>query len=145
MTEHAHTQLHQSVSRSVVSNSFATQWTIAHQAPLSMGFSRQEYWRGLPFSPPGDLPDPGIETMSPALQAVSLLLNHWGSPYVCVLVTQSCPTLCDPMDCSLQGSSVHEIFQARILEWVAISFSRRSSQPGDQTRVSCIAGRRFTV
>ena len=46
-------------------------------------------------------------------------------------VAQSCPTLCDPMDCSLPGFSVHGIFQARILEWVAISFSRRSSQPRD--------------
>ena len=64
---------------------------------------------------------------------------------ICVLVTQSCPTLCNPMDCSPPGSSVHGILQARILEWVAISFSRRSSQPGDQTLVSCIAGRFFTV
>ena len=54
-----------------------------------------------------------------------------------------CPTLCD-MDCSPPGSSVHEIFQARILEWVAISFSRGSSQPRDQTQVSCTAGRFFT-
>ena len=60
-------------------------------------------------------------------------------------VTQSCPTLCDPMDCSLPGSSVHGIFQARVLEWVVISFSRGSSQPRDQTQVSCTAGRRFTV
>ena len=57
-------------------------------------------------------------------------------------VAQSCLTLCNPMDCSLQGSSVHGIFQARVLEWVAISFSRGSSQPGDGTHVSCIA-RRF--
>ena len=42
---------------------FATPWTVAHQAPLSLGFSRQEYWSGLPFPPPGDLPDPGIELM----------------------------------------------------------------------------------
>ena len=48
-----------------------------------------------------------------------------------VLVAQSCPTLCDPMDCSPQGSSVHGILQARILEWVAISFSRGSPQPRD--------------
>ena len=46
---------------------FATLWTAACQAPLSMGLSRQEYWSGLPFSPPGDLPDPGIEPTSPAL------------------------------------------------------------------------------
>ena len=60
-------------------------------------------------------------------------------------VTQLCPTLCNPMDCSLPGSSVHGIFQARVLEWVAISFSRGSSWPRDWTRISCIAGRRFTV
>ena len=47
---------------------FVTPWTVAHQAPLSMGFSRQEYWSGLPFPSPGDLPDPGIEPGSPALQ-----------------------------------------------------------------------------
>ena len=62
-----------------------------------------------------------------------------------VLVTQSCPTLCDPMDYSLTGSSVHRIFRARILEWVAIPFSSGSSRPRDQTWVSCIADRRFTI
>ena len=61
-----------------------------------------------------------------------------------VLVAQSCPTLWDPMDCSPPGSSVHGIFHARILEWFAISFSRGSSQPRDQTWVSCTAGRFFT-
>ena len=60
-------------------------------------------------------------------------------------VIQSCLTLCDPMDYSLPGSSVHRIFQARILEWVAISFSRRSSWPRDRTWVSCTAGRLFNV
>ena len=59
--------------------------------------------------------------------------------------TQSCPTLCDPMDCNLRGSSVHGIFQARVLDWVAISFSRGSSQPREWTQVSCIAGRHFTI
>ena len=62
-----------------------TLWTVAHQAPLSMGFSRQEYWSGLPFPTPGDLPDPGIEPMSPvspALQADALQLSHLGSPCV---------------------------------------------------------------
>ena len=51
---------------------FVTPWTIAHQVPLSMGFSRQEYWSGLPFPTPGDLPDPEIKPGSPALQADSL-------------------------------------------------------------------------
>ena len=57
-----------------MSDSFATLWTVAHQAPLSMGFSRQEYWSGLPFPSPGDLPDPGIKPAFPALQVDSLPL-----------------------------------------------------------------------
>ena len=60
-------------------------------------------------------------------------------------VSQSCPTICDPMDCGLPGSSVHWILQARILEWVAISFSRGSSRPRNRTQVSRIAGRRFNL
>jgi len=62
---------------------FATLWTVARQAPLSMGFCRQEYWSGLPFSSPGDLPAPRIEPTSsaaPALQVDSLPLNHRASP-----------------------------------------------------------------
>ena len=58
---------------------------------------------------------------------------------------QSCPTLCDPMKYSPPDSSAHGILQARVLGWVAISYSRRSSQPRDQTRVSCIAGGFITV
>ena len=61
------------------------------------------------------------------------------------LVAQSCLTLCNPMDCSPPGSSLHGILQARTLEWVVISFSRGSSQPKDQTQVSRIAGDSFTV
>ena len=75
----------------------ATPQTTAHQASPSLGFSRQEYWSGLPF------PSPMHESESE--------------------VTQSCPTLSDPMDCSLPGSSVHGIFQARVVEWGAIAFS----------------------
>ena len=60
------------VSYSVVSDSLLTPWTAARQAPLSVGFSRQEYWSGLPFPSPGDLPDPGIKPSSPTLQADSL-------------------------------------------------------------------------
>ena len=58
-----------------------------------------------------------------------------------VLVSQLCPTFCDPMDYSLPGSSVHGILQARILKWIAILFSRRSSSPRDQIQNSCIAGK----
>ena len=75
----------------------ATPWTAAHQAALSLGFSRREHWNGLPF------PSPTHESESE--------------------VTQSCPTLCDAVDFSPPASSVHEIFQARVLEWVANAFS----------------------
>ena len=60
-------------------------------------------------------------------------------------VAQSCPILCNPMGCSVPGSTIHGIFQARVLEWVAISFSRRSSRPRDWTWIFRIAGRCFTI
>ena len=81
-----------------------TPQTPAYQASPSLGFSRQEHWSGLPF------PSPMHESESE--------------------VAQSCPTLSDPMDCRLPGSSVHGILQARVLEWGAIAFSR--------TRYTCI-------
>ena len=62
-----------------------------------------------------------------------------------MLVAQSGLTLCDPINCSPKGSSVHGILQARILEWVALPFSRGSSQPRDGTSVSCIAGGFLTI
>ena len=67
------------VSCSVMSDS-AIPWTVAHQAPLSLEFSRQEYWSGLPFLSAGDLPDPGIEPASPALRADSLPSEPPGKP-----------------------------------------------------------------
>ena len=67
------------------------------------------------------------------------------SNYCCRSVAQLCPTLCSLKDCNLPGSSVYGFLQARILEWVAISFYRGSSQPRNQTQVSCIVGRFFTV
>ena len=151
---------------------FATPWTIAHQSPLSMKFFRQEYWSGLPFSSSGDLPNPGIEPESPALQADSLRyraceqwrflleikkIRHqawwfpsssqqrglWGLTLTFIFMLaqggshavnrvaaaaakslQSCPTLLDSMDCSPPGSSVHGVFQARVLELGAIAFSK---------------------
>ena len=61
----------------------ATPWTVAHQAPLSTDFPRQEYWGGLPFPPPGDLPDPGIKPASPVSPALAGgFLSHWGSPNI---------------------------------------------------------------
>ena len=68
---------------------FATPWTVAHQASLSMGFSRQEYWSGLPFLSSGDLHDPGIEPRSPALQADSLLPEPPGEPNIYHIVSVS--------------------------------------------------------
>ena len=153
---------------------------VACQAPLSMRFSRQEYWSGLPSPPPGDLPDPGIEPTSltsPALAGgffttsttweahiylylyihiyIYTYINHiyiyisnhfaihlkltWHCKLIICVCTQSCLTLCDPMDYSPPGSSVHGIFQASILEQVAISFSRESSWPRDRTQASCIS------
>ena len=106
---------------------FETPWTVSHQDLLSMEFFRQEYCQGLPFPSPGNLPNPTIEPESESE------------------VAQSCPTLCHPVDCALPGSSVHGILQARILEWVAISFSRGSSRPRDRTQFSHIEGRRFNL
>ena len=71
-----------SVSPSVMSDSFVTSWTVTCQAPLSMGFSRQEYLSGLPFPSPGDLPDPEVKPRSPALQADSLPSEPPGRPLV---------------------------------------------------------------
>ena len=68
---------------------FASPRTVARQAPLSMGFPRQEYLSGLPFASPGDLPDSGIEFMSPALQADSLPLNHQKSPIIVLVNSNS--------------------------------------------------------
>ena len=76
---------------------------------------------------------------------ISSSMSHTYGKYSSSEVAQSCLTLCDPMDCSPPGSLVHGIFQAWILEWVAISFSRGSSRPWDWIQVSSIVGRRFTV
>ena len=71
---------------SVVSDFLVTPWTVACKAPLFMGFPRQEYWSGLPFPPSGDLPDPGIESSSPASAGIFFLpLSHQGSPIVMIL------------------------------------------------------------
>ena len=110
--------------------------TVVFQAPLSMGFSRQENWSGLPCPPPGNLPDPGIESISltsPALAGGFFItsttwITNWAIRevwiyYAAAKSLQSCPTLCDPVDSSPPGSPVPGILQARTLEWVAISFS----------------------
>ena len=68
----------------------ATPWTVAYQAPWSMGFTRQEYWSGLPFPPPGDLPNPGIEPGSPALQTDALLSEPLGKPTILLQLQKKC-------------------------------------------------------
>ena len=81
---------------------------MAYQGPLSMGFSRHEYWSGLPFPSPGDLPDLEIELGSPTLQADSLPSEPPQKPKsILSSVIQLCPTLCNPMNCSTPGLPVH--------------------------------------
>ena len=118
---------------------FTNPWNVAYQAPQSTEFSRQEYWCGLLFPSPGDLPNPGIKPWSPTLQADALPSEPYYLTISEVKVAQSCLTLWDLMD-----YTVHGILQARILEWVAFAFSRGSSQPKDRNQLSRIAGRFIT-
>ena len=129
--------------------SLVTSWTVACQDPLSMGFSRQEYWSGWPFPSPGDLPDPGIEPRSPALQADSLptelrasfptskscfvIWRNMLRP-CCCSVTKSYLTVCNPMNYSTPGFPVlhclQEFTQTHV-HWVddAIQLSHPLSSP----------------
>ena len=96
---------------------FSTLWTVARQDPLSMGFSKQEYWSGLPCPPLGDLPDPGIEPLSLASHVLAggfFTMELSGKPLIIFIrsdqirsVAQLCPTLCDPMNHSTPGLPVH--------------------------------------
>ena len=97
---------------------FVTPWTVAQQAPLSMGFPRQEYWSGLPFPLPGDLADSGIKSTCPGSLALpgrffktetpgGLIISLLFSSVQFSSVSQSCLTLCNPMDCSTPGYPVH--------------------------------------
>ena len=95
----------------------ATPWTVAHKAPLSKGFSRQEYWSGLLCLPPGDLPDPGIEPWSPASPTLANAFFTTSAPWTTLSVTsvtQSCPLLFDLMDCSSAGFPVHHQLPATL-------------------------------
>ena len=101
----------------------------ARQPPLSMEFSRQECWVTISYSRGSS--DPGIKLGFPALQADSLPSQLPVRPNKGkVKRSHLCPTLCSPIDCSPRGSSVHGILQARILEWVAVAFSRDLPHPG---------------
>ena len=153
---------------------FVTPWTAPHQAPLSVAFSRQEYWNGLPFPSSGDLPNPGIKLNLLHCRQILYHLNHQGNPNIFLKSTivqhsswhtgagiewtgkkrywledweemgdgraEGSSAIGDRVKesvshiwlfatrgCSLPGSSVHGLSQARILEWVAISSSRVSS------------------
>ena len=119
---------------------FATPWTVVCQAPLSLGFSSQEYWSGLLCPPPGDLPKPGIKPPeSPALQVNSLLLNHQGW-------SERERESHSMKSYSLQPHGLYSPWNSpgQNNEWIAFPFSRGSSQPRDRTQVSHIAGRFFT-
>ena len=76
---------------------FATLWTVAHQAPLSMGFSRQEYWRGLPCPPPGDLSDSGIKHASLKSLALASTITAWEAHYVYNSESGSCSVMSDSL------------------------------------------------
>ena len=138
---------------------FATPWTVAYQAPPSMGFSRQEYWSGLPFPSPRllwlGLPKLcWIKVVRMSIFVLFLIIEktlstfHVEYSFSCEFVTcvhakwlQFCLTLCNFMNYSPPGSSIHGIFQSRIVEWVAMPSSRRSSQCRDGTcipYISCI-------
>ena len=105
------------------------------------------YW-DKPPPPPPTLSHTQLENFISAprfLQIPGLYILVYLWKWVIVLIAQLCPTLSDPMDCGPPGSSVHEILQASILEWVAIPYSKGSSWPRDQTWVSLIAGRFLTL
>ena len=126
-----------SISHSVMSNSFDP---MDHSLPGSSVHgilqARILEWVTIPFSRGSPRPRDQIQ--------VSFIIEGFFT--ICESeVTQSCPTLCNRMDCSLPGSSVHGVSQAGILKWASIFFSSRSSQPRDWTRVSCIVSRRFIV
>ena len=129
---------------SVVSDS-ATAQTVVRQAPLFMGFFRQNTVVGCHFLLQVTFPMQRWYLLPPVFPALAGRFFTTEPPEVKVLVAQLCLTRCNPMDCGPPGSSVHGIFQTRILEWVVISSSSGSSWPRDQAWVSCIAGGFFTL
>ena len=131
---------------------FATLWTVSCYPPLSLEFSRQDYWNALPFPTPGDPSDPGIEPTSvfPALVGGFFITEPPGKSYLrtCwALLSHS--VVSDSLRphglVACQAPLSIGILQARILEWVAMPSSRGSSQPRDWTQVSCSVGRFFTI
>ena len=146
-------------SRSVVSDSFGTLWTLACQAPLSMGFPRQEYWSALPFLSPGESSWPRYQIRVSCISCTGRWsLFHWvieKTPQWAIVHVKSLKsylTLCNPMDCILPVHSLSVVSNflwphrpgltrlfcpwhspEKILEWVVIFFSRESSLPMDWT------------
>ena len=117
-------------------------WDLSYSLEI-VGRGRILFFLSSSYKPLHDLVSTCPSDPWPQTHHTAHLSIHFESE-VKVLVTQSCPTLCDPMDCSPPGSYVYRILQTRILEWVAISFSRGSSWPRDRTQVSHTAGRLFT-
>ena len=131
-------------------------WSLGQKDPREKGIATHSSilaWRISWTEEPGRLQFTGSQrvgygwaTKTVTLSLCSVVYKNIKSPCcLCVWVAQLCATLCDPIDCSPPGSSIHGILQAGILEWVAMSFPRGSSQPRDWTWVSCIAGGFFTV
>ena len=120
---------------------FATLWTVAHQALLSPGFSKQKYWSGLPCPPPGDLPDPGIEpesTVSPALRVDSLPLGHQGSPcaHICICVCMYVHT-CVCIYIYMKGKSLSRVWLLPTPWTAAYQPPPSMDFPGKSTGVGC--------
>ena len=129
---------------------FVTLWTTAHQAFLSMGFFRQEYWSGLPCPPPREcwtlFPMEGLNPclfMAPALAGRFFTTSATWKAQLAAKLLQSCPTLCDPTEGSPPGSPIPGIFQASTLEWVAISFYDEWKWKVKVKSLSCV--RLFTI
>ena len=140
-----------------MSNSFATLWTVAHQAPLSMEFPKQEYWSGLPFPSPGDLPDPGIKSESPAL-ARGFFTTSTKARHKLLIIRKKIIYIyyiTQKGDCCFSRLVMSDSFATpwtiahqaslsmgfpRPEYWNGLPFSSpgESSQPRDQTHVSCI-------
>ena len=98
-----------------------TLWTVAHQAPLSMGFSRQEYWSGLPCPSPGDLPDPGIEPMSPALAGGYLTTSATWEAHLCTVTLVKSRGIC-PLQLTFLGN-LHEYGRLDFPKMVMATYS----------------------
>ena len=116
-------------------------WVMPKQFNQTVYTNKYNYWWMTIFASKGWSFSSWVQSHRNCMPTWAVLNKNTGY----VLVAQLCLTLWDPMYCSPPGSSVHGIFHARILEWVAISFSRGSSQPRNRTQVSCIAGRFFTL